>query len=29
MNMQARFELERAEDVLRPQIRKIASYEAA
>src|SRR4030081_2350325 len=29
MNMQARFDLETAEDVLAPQIRKIASYEAA
>jgi addiction module HigA family antidote len=28
MNMQARFDLETAEDVLAPQIRKIASYEA-
>jgi hypothetical protein len=29
MNMQARFDLETAEDVLAPQIRKIACYEAA
>src|SRR5580693_3494203 len=29
MNIQARFDLETAEDVLAPQIRKIASYEAA
>jgi plasmid maintenance system antidote protein VapI len=29
MNMQARFDLETAEDALAPQIRKIASYEAA
>jgi addiction module HigA family antidote len=29
MNIQARFALETAEDVLAPQIRKIASYEAA
>src|SRR3954454_25266312 len=29
MNMQARFDLETAEDVLAPQIKKIASYEAA
>src|SRR4051812_39620034 len=29
MNMQARFDLETAEDVLAPQIRKIAAYEAA
>ena len=29
MNMQARFDLETAEDVLAPQIRKIAPYEAA
>jgi plasmid maintenance system antidote protein VapI len=29
MNMQARFDLETAEDVLAPQIRKIASYEPA
>src|ERR1700742_2318004 len=28
MNMQARFDLETAEDVLAPQIRKIVSYEA-
>ena len=28
MNMQARFDLETAEDALAPQIRKIASYEA-
>ncbi|WP_426611144.1 HigA family addiction module antitoxin [Bradyrhizobium sp. McL0616] len=28
MNMQARFDLETAEDVLAPQIKKIASYEA-
>jgi plasmid maintenance system antidote protein VapI len=29
MNIQARFDLETAEDVLAPQIKKIASYEAA
>jgi antitoxin HigA-1 len=29
MNMRARFDPETAEDVLAPQIRKIASYEAA
>jgi addiction module HigA family antidote len=29
MNIQARFDLETAEDVLAPQIRKIAPYEAA
>ena len=29
MNMRARFDLETAEDVLAPQIRKIAPYEAA
>ena len=29
MNMQARFDLETAEDVLAPRIKKIASYEAA
>jgi antitoxin HigA-1 len=29
MNIQARFDLETAEDVLAPEIRKIASYEAA
>jgi len=29
MNMQARFDLEPAEDVLAPQIKKIASYKAA
>jgi hypothetical protein len=29
MNMQARFDLETAEDVLAPQIKKIASYEGA
>jgi len=29
MNMQARFDLETAEDVLAPQIKKIASYQAA
>jgi hypothetical protein len=29
MNIQARFDLETAEDVLAPQIRKIASYKAA
>jgi len=29
MNMQARFDLETAEDVLAPQIKKIVSYEAA
>jgi hypothetical protein len=29
MNMQARFDLETAEDVLAPQIKKIASYKAA
>jgi antitoxin HigA-1 len=29
MNMQARFDLETAEDVLAPQIRKIVAYEAA
>jgi addiction module HigA family antidote len=29
MNIQARFDLETAEDVLAPQIRKIACYEAA
>src|SRR6187397_3059264 len=29
MNIQARFDLETAEDVLAPQIRKIASYQAA
>jgi antitoxin HigA-1 len=28
MNMQARFDLEVAEDVLAPQIKKIRSYEA-
>ncbi len=28
MNIQARFDLETAEDVLAPQIKKIASYEA-
>ncbi len=28
MNIQARFDLETAEDALAPQIRKIASYEA-
>jgi antitoxin HigA-1 len=28
MNMQARFDLETAEDALAPQIKKIASYEA-
>ena len=28
MNMQARYDLETAEDVLAPQIKKIASYEA-
>jgi hypothetical protein len=28
MNMQARFDLETAEDVLAPQMGKIASYEA-
>jgi plasmid maintenance system antidote protein VapI len=28
MNMQARFDLETAEDLLAPQIKKIASYEA-
>jgi antitoxin HigA-1 len=27
MNMQARFDLETAEDALAPQIKKIASYE--
>jgi antitoxin HigA-1 len=29
MNMQARFDLETAEDLLAPQIKKIAAYEAA
>jgi hypothetical protein len=29
MNMRARFDLETAEDLLAPQIKKIASYEAA
>jgi plasmid maintenance system antidote protein VapI len=29
MNLQARFDLEAAEDVLAPQIKKIASYQAA
>jgi addiction module HigA family antidote len=29
MNIQARFDLETAEDALAPQIKKIASYEAA
>jgi addiction module HigA family antidote len=29
MNIQARFDLETAEDVLAPQIKKIVSYEAA
>ena len=29
MNIQARFDLETAEDVLAPQIKKIAAYEAA
>jgi antitoxin HigA-1 len=29
MNMQARFDLETAEDLLAAQIKKIASYEAA
>ena len=29
MNIQARFDLETAEDALAPQIRKIASYKAA
>ena len=29
MHIQARFDLETAEDVLAPQIKKIASYEAA
>src|ERR1700744_255892 len=29
MNLQARFDLETAEDILAPQIRKIASYKAA
>jgi hypothetical protein len=29
MNIQTRFDLETAEDTLAPQIRKIASYEAA
>ena len=29
MNIQARFDLETAEDVLAPQIKKIASYKAA
>jgi addiction module HigA family antidote len=29
MNIQARFDLETAEDLLAPQIRKIAAYEAA
>ena len=29
MNIQARFDLETAEDVLAPQIRKIASYKTA
>jgi addiction module HigA family antidote len=29
MNIQARYDLETAEDVLAPQIRKIAAYEAA
>ena len=28
MNLQARFDLETAEDLLAPQIKKIASYEA-
>jgi antitoxin HigA-1 len=28
MNMQARFDLETAEDLLAPQIKTIASYEA-
>lgn len=28
MNMQARFDLETTEDVLAPEIKKIASYEA-
>lgn len=28
MNMQARFDLETAEDLLAPQIKKIAPYEA-
>ena len=29
MNIQARFDLETAEDALAPQIKKIASYEVA
>jgi len=29
MNIQARYDLETAEDVLAPEIKKIASYEAA
>jgi antitoxin HigA-1 len=29
MNIQSRFDLETAEDVFAPQIKKIASYEAA
>jgi addiction module HigA family antidote len=29
MNIQARFDLEAAEDVLAPQIKQIASYKAA
>ena len=29
MNIQARYDLETAEDMLAPQIKKIASYEAA
>lgn len=29
MNMQARYDLETAEDVLAPEIKKIAAYEAA
>ena len=29
MNIQARFDIETAEDVLAPQLKKIASYEAA
>jgi plasmid maintenance system antidote protein VapI len=29
MNIQARFDLETAEDTLAPQIRKIVSYQAA
>jgi hypothetical protein len=29
MNIQARFDLEKAEDMLAPQIKKIASYQAA